>query len=239
MTSSTEKERHLRSILSNSDYNLLKNYPFGVGAADNKKKPSKEILYSADDIEANIKLIKKNVRVINSPQQSLKIHNHLELNYHLGSKKALFYNMRAYFEALKENVFNYLPLTFHIQKGLQDEEYSKFLDFYNKYNEEITEIEKQFLEEEDQEKKNAIKRKKNIWIIKPGELTNRGKGITICNDLNSINTVLNSKETHPNGKTKTYILQLYIDRPFLFNKRKFDIRCYMMITIVNGLMKGK
>lgn len=28
-----------------------------------------------------------------------KMHNHLENNFHLGNKKALFYNMRAYYEA--------------------------------------------------------------------------------------------------------------------------------------------
>ena len=37
---------------------------------------------------------------------------------------------------------------------------------------------------------------------------------------------------------KTYIVQLYLDRPLLYNKRKFDIRCYTMFTSVNGYQKG-
>lgn len=32
--------------------------------------------------------------------------------------------------------------------------------------------------------------------------------------------------------------QLYIDRPFLFNKRKFDIRHYYLLTSQNGIQKG-
>ena len=32
--------------------------------------------------------------------------------------------------------------------------------------------------------------------------------------------------------------QLYIDRPFLFNKRKFDIRCFLLLTSQNGVQKG-
>jgi tubulin polyglutamylase TTLL1 len=29
-----------------------------------------------------------------------------------------------------------------------------------------------------------------------------------------------------------------MDRPFLYNKRKFDIRCYMMICQVNGIFRA-
>ena len=44
--------------------------------------------------------------------------NHLESNFHLSNKKALFYNMKMYYEALGEDVFTVLPLTFHIQDGI-------------------------------------------------------------------------------------------------------------------------
>jgi hypothetical protein len=36
----------------------------------------------------------------------------------------------------------------------------------------------------------------------------------------------------------TYIIQKYIERPLLFGKRKFDIRCFGLITSVNGYLKG-
>lgn len=42
------------------------------------------------------------------------MHNHLENNWNLSNKKALFYNMRAYYEAIHKDYSNYLPLTFHI-----------------------------------------------------------------------------------------------------------------------------
>lgn len=38
--------------------------------------------------------------------------------------------MSKYYELSKENVFDYLPLTFHIQNGLEDSEYLKFLNHY-------------------------------------------------------------------------------------------------------------
>ena len=49
---------------------------------------------------------------------------------------------------------------------------------------------------------------------------------------------MKQKEKHENGNRKTYIVQTYIDRPFLYHKRKFDIRHFMMITSVNGYIKG-
>ena len=52
-----------------------------------------------------------------------KIYNKLEDNYHLSNKKALFLNMRFYYEAIGQDPFNTLPITFHIKKGLDDPEY--------------------------------------------------------------------------------------------------------------------
>ncbi len=66
----------------------------------------------------------------------------------------------------------------------------------------------------------------------------RGHGINVVSQLGEIDEMIKSNEKHPNGKQKTYIVQLYIDRPMLFNRRKFDIRCYILMTSVNGILKG-
>ena len=57
------------------------------------------------------------------------MYNKIEDNFHLSNKKALFLNMRNYYEAVGEDISNSLPLTFHI-KSLDDPEYSKFKDYY-------------------------------------------------------------------------------------------------------------
>lgn len=40
------------------------------------------------------------------------------------------------------------------------------------------------------------------------------------------------------GTLKTFIVQEYIQKPFLYHKRKFDIRHYILATVVNGTYKG-
>lgn len=69
-------------------------------------------------------------------------------------------------------------------------------------------------------------------------MSNRGNGIKVCNSLEEVKTIIKSKNRHNNGKIKTYIVQLYMSSPFLYKNRKFDIRHYIMITSVNGLIKG-
>lgn len=84
---------------------------------------------------------------------------------------------------------------------------------------------------------------RNIWIVKPGENTNRGQGIEVCSDLNEIRSiVMNGPGTVQNagGHTldQTFIIQRYIDNPLLIHGRKFDFRCYGLMTSINGHLKG-
>ncbi|CAD8050087.1 unnamed protein product [Paramecium sonneborni] len=142
-----------------------------------------------------------------------KIHNHIERNYHLGNKKAMFHNMKKYYELTKQDLFQHLPVTFHVS-GVRDKSYSQFLEYYKE------------------------KKGNGIWIVKPGEFTNRGNGIIVCQNLNEIHRIVNKRQTHSNGKPFTYLIQKYIEKPFLYNKRKFDIRCYFLITQLNNVIRA-
>ena len=69
-----------------------------------------------------------------------KIYNKLEDNYHMTNKKALFLNMKNYYEALGEDPFNSLPITFHIKDGLDDPEFTRFKQFYENLIDQIKKI---------------------------------------------------------------------------------------------------
>lgn len=187
---------------------------------------------------------------LDTPEKQTEINiptvcNHLEGNYSIGNKKGLFKSLLRYFELEGKDVFEIIPLTFHITKGKSDESYDKFCNIFKQYAEEAKKAESQHNEdseyeaensnevneEEEEEIEEAPQYIHNIWIVKPGENTNRGNGILVSTDIKEIDRFISDK-------SHTYIIQKYIERPLLFEKRKFDIRCFGLITSVNGNIKG-
>jgi len=74
--------------------------------------------------------------------------------------------------------------------------------------------------------------------VKPGENTNRGNGINVCNELKQIKDLISAPQ-NPNASFKrTFLIQQYLDRPLLYKQRKFDMRCYVLLATINGVMKG-
>ena len=39
--------------------------------------------------------------------------------------------MKSYYESIGKDVFDYLPVTFHISKGIEDPEFKSFTDMFN------------------------------------------------------------------------------------------------------------
>lgn len=148
------------------------------------------------------------------PEQQ-KLHNRLEYNECISNKKDLLLTMKFYYKTIGKNIFDKLPISFSISDD-SDSEFKDFVKFFTK------------LENRKQLKSSF----RNIWIVKPGEFTNRGQGIEVCRNLNEIISILKS------GASSTYIVQKYIEKPLLFYKRKFDIRCYSLMTSLNGVLVG-
>lgn len=150
------------------------------------------------------------VQMVPYLSSEVRMHNKIEHNFHLSNKKALFFNMKIYYEVLGKDLFQFLPVTFHI-KDSADQSFADFEAYFN----------------------NIDKKSANLWIIKPGENSNRGTGISICNTIDQIKTEMNALLN-----SHTFIIQKYIENPFLINKRKFDIRCYALVTSFNGILQA-
>ena len=139
------------------------------------------------------------------------ITNHIPQNACIGSKKNLFKSLFTYYsDYLRMDPFEFIPKSYNV-KSTDDPEFKRFI------------------------RENKTKKSK-IWIIKPGENTNRGNGIVLA-EFEEIQALI-KKEKHDNGQTKTYIIQSYINRPFLYNGRKFDVRHFMLVTSINGILKA-
>jgi hypothetical protein len=149
--------------------------------------------------------------------------NHQEANWHLSNKKALYYNMKIYYDSTNQHVFDYLPLTFHITEGANSKEFDRFTSIFNEPDSN-PDIERH------------PQMGKEVWIVKPGENTNRGCGINVCRDLSHIKGICANNSY--GGKKRTYIIQKYIERPLLYKNRKFDIRCFIMTTTVNNNLQA-
>lgn len=140
----------------------------------------------------------------------VRVYNRIIENKELTSKKRLFFNMHAYYTSLNINPFTKIPLTYHVLYGSYD---NTFKVFSSKFQ-ELKEI-----------------GASNIWIVKPGECTNRGIGIRVCRTLQQIIEAVNYYESE---NERTHIIQKYIENPLLYKGRKFDIRCYALITSFQG-----
>ncbi len=68
---------------------------------------------------------------------------------------------------------------------------------------------------------------RNIWIVKPGH-GSRGRGIKVFDDLEAIITFATSRK-------KSAIAQKYIENCFTLDKKKFDIRFWVLVTNWNPL----
>ncbi|OMJ67300.1 hypothetical protein SteCoe_35572 [Stentor coeruleus] len=152
---------------------------------------------------------------------TLKMHNKIEFNQHLTNKKGLYQSLKNYCEALNLDLFDFVPLTFHVTLGEKDPEFARFVETFNN-NVDI-----------DKKKKSG-----NVWIVKPGENSNRGQGITVCSSIEEIRSIVNDISPTKNNQNRTYIIQKYIEKPFLVHKRKFDFRCYALVTSFNGVIQG-
>lgn len=75
-----------------------------------------------------------------------------------------------------------------------------------------------------------------IWIVKPAARS-QGKGIFLFRKLKDL-IEWKSRETkpqQPGTPTETFVVQRYIDNPYLVAGRKFDLRIYVLVTSFHPL----
>lgn len=79
----------------------------------------------------------------------------------------------------------------------------------------------------------------NYWVIKTTN-QNRGIGVYVFKTIKQLQKILDQymtktvledgAETITVPKSQQFVIQKYIEKPFLINGRKFDIRVWVLVT---------
>jgi hypothetical protein len=81
---------HNRKLFGRIDYKIWKNH------CNRNERTEKKI--SESTYQRRIKMYEKKKITKIDDSRPLKMHNHLESNFYIGNKKALFYNLKRYLE---------------------------------------------------------------------------------------------------------------------------------------------
>ncbi len=147
--------------------------------------------------------------------------NHLENIKTITTKTGILASLRKYYKhspaacAFQYTVHCSMPTSYIVLSHYEDAEYQCFLAHFK-------ELESGHYDKEKVPPKHCVE---NTWLIKPAAM-NQGRGIQFFkNSLTEMNKFLRSRPpfTH-------WVVQKYIERPLLYNGRKFDIRMWAFVT---------
>ena len=139
------------------------------------------------------------------------IFNHIKGMKHIGRKQLLTVNITEYCNSNPAKA-NIIPKTHLLNQETFEEDLKKCLASL--------------------EAKQEAGLDQGPWIIKPGEFSNRGKGIQMAYQIDKIEGI--AKEMVTNRRGNVVLVQEYLKEPMLFQKRKFDLRCYALTVKFPG-----
>lgn len=115
------------------------------------------------------------------------MYNRIPSNYHLSNKKNLFENLSEYYQNLNLDPFDFIPETYLVTPDPEDTRMEEFIE----YSESL---------------------KNPLWILKPGENSNRGRGIRLFTTTEEL------KALTKDNNSCVYVIQKYILNPLLIQK---------------------
>lgn len=165
------------------------------------------------------------------PYLATQVTNHFEFHDELTNKAKLFQNFTSYCIENNLNFYNMMPVTFALD--LKSKRFNTQVLLFLSYFKGL----KSGLNKGSTEgilMPSAHFIGKNTWIFKPSGY-NRGRGLYIFNNPEVLKNLLSVciSQTHEKknqADSSTFVVQKYIESPFLINSRKFDIRVWVLIT---------
>jgi hypothetical protein len=159
----------------------------------------------------------------NDPQTKRLVVNHLFLNQCLVSKRGLYRTIINYCNDSGDDALTIIPRTFYLNARESDGDDD--LVAFEEFNSNFT-------------RKDDVgpATGEAVWILKPAAKTNCGIGIKVAQGVETAMDIVRGRDTARSSEKKRalcvgWIVQQYIERPLLVSGRKFDIRCYVLVTL--------
>ncbi|CAD8180577.1 unnamed protein product [Paramecium octaurelia] len=169
-------------------------------------QPFEQILKICEGVEDQMKFAIEQKLCLLSP--NIKIHNHIDANNPLWTKKNLISRFQKYCTQTNQYYGDFLPFSI-IVNNLGEE---SFYDFVRNY-----------------------KTSTDIWIVL--KCQNEGEQIQLCENTKSVfNCILKEYQT-PSRNQQSFIVQQYI-RSFVYQQIKLDLCYYLLITQINGIVRA-
>ena len=179
--------------------------------------------------------------------------NHFEFNLEISNKMRLYANLFRHCEQKKIDIFSIFPFTISLQISHRsfNEQLHNFENLYNNINQYTPKgkrifsdyfnvlLSKKIGSSQTINIPETFNNGKNLWIIKPVNL-NRGRFITVEKNLSQIKKkveeiqskkkiFVDEKRKGGDIKCEYLILQKYLEKPLLYQGRKFDIRLWVLL----------
>jgi len=146
-------------------------------------------------------------RVATFVGENVHVYNHIRGMTCISHKTNLAQTVIKYCRAKRIDAFSFIPKTFFVRLQNMDEDFERL-----------------FAAKKLEDPNFAIP-----LIIKPGEYSNRGNGIVLGYSEEEVRkqcaSLLKSRKS-----ASCALVQFYIQNPLLYNRRKFDIRCYALVV---------
>lgn len=141
------------------------------------------------------------------------------------SKTGLIRSLKAYYlqqpsaVAARYSVFDSIATSYILEVGSENDEYWAFVQRYKELSQGV----------HLKERMPGKHCEHNLWLMKPAN-ANQGRGISVVRSLRELKRSLSSKLQH-----SLWVIQKYIERPMLYNGRKFDIRVWALVLDTGDL----
>ena len=192
---------------------------------------------------------------LHSTVENAQFVNHFEYHCELTNKSKTFINLFRYCEFNEINLFSFYPLTIIIT--FNSNSFNSQIESFKKLYNDVPDL---IYDSQDKDNnKNILNRfyidyfnvnlskkigsvqkmkipkthytGRNMWLLKRDNL-NRGRKIKVFSNLDDILKEINTlyEQKSPNN----LLIQKYIEQPLLYNKRKFDIRIWVLFTYIKS-----